>query len=108
MGVCKPIRRRGRQTKRIIAFAFVLCFIAFSLLFVFFIAAHAGHGCVNKMGNTCLHIQAAQKVFHQIETAGHYICLALVCLLAAIAFLKRILMGYDTLVLVDVKIRMNN
>ena len=101
-----------KSKTRIIALAFLACFLVVSLLSSAFIFTHAEHehdhngfdgGCA-----TCAQLQNAENILKQLSTAFAGVLFAVAGLFAAIGTLK-VIAGYASLSTpVTLKIRMNN
>lgn len=98
--------------KRLIALAFLLCFIVVSIFSEAFIRTHADHAHENNgVGGgcaTCAQIQSAENLLKQLATAVVSTASALVGMFAVIAIIQFDSSNITLLTPVTLKIRMNN
>jgi len=113
MCCASQINLNNKQSKkRLIALAFLLCFIVVSILSEVFILTHADHvhdnAEVDGSCATCAQIQNAENLWKQLGTAVVSAASTLAGLFAVIAMIQPASSGITLPTPVTLKIRMNN
>ena len=102
----------AKSKTRIIAFAFLACFLVIFILSSAFILTHVDHehdhNGVNGSCATCAQILSAENILKQFSTALLGVLFAIAELYAAIGILKAIAVYASLSTPITLKIKMNN